>query len=137
MLGINILIFPVSSERELRELLVLSLEVSRTGPGDSLNRSANFPSFLLPPMQHLSTFSHLIAKTYSMEITDEERVLRDQLNQSIRADFGLLQVKTAHAGLEVNWTRWSMADYSGMVAKIKQMQQVGLSGLAEREPQPG
>lgn len=61
-----------------------------------------------------------------MEITDEERVVRDQLNQSIRADFGLLQVKTAHAGLEVNWTRWSMADYSGMVAKIKQMQQVGL-----------
>lgn len=98
MLGTNILILPVSSERELRELLVVSLE-------------------------HLSTFTHLIAKTYSMEITDEERVLRDQLNQSIRADFGLLQVKTAHAGLEVNWTRWSMADYGGMVARIKQMQQ--------------
>jgi hypothetical protein len=66
-----------------------------------------------------------------MEITDEERVLRDQLNQSIRADFGLLQVKTAHAGLEINWTRWSMADYSAMVAKIKQMQQVSPCAPAE------
>lgn len=98
VLSINILIFPFSSERELRELLVLSLE-------------------------HISTFTHLIAKTYSLEITEEERALRDSLNQSIRADYGLLVVKTAQAGLEVNWTRWAMSDYSRMTAKIKQMQQ--------------
>jgi hypothetical protein len=55
-------IFPVSTERELRELIVQSLE-------------------------RISTFTHLIAKTYSLEINQEERAARDALSQSIRADF--------------------------------------------------
>lgn len=90
-------VFPTSSERELRELLALSLE-------------------------HISTFSHLIATTYTMEITDEERALRDSLNQSVRADLGLLAVRIGQAGLEVNWSRYAMTDYAIMISKIKAMQ---------------
>lgn len=59
VLGVNILVFPISSEYQLRELLVLSLE-------------------------HVSTFAHLIAKTYDLQISDEERVVRDALNQTVR-----------------------------------------------------
>ena len=77
---------------------------------------------LVTSLEHISTFVHLLAKTYALEITDEERTLRDSLNQSIRADYGLLMVKTAQAGLEVNWTRYSMASYASMIARIKQMQ---------------
>ncbi|KAK4055132.1 hypothetical protein OIV83_000412 [Microbotryomycetes sp. JL201] len=98
VLGVNVLVFPVSAERELRETLVASLE-------------------------RISTFTHLIARTYNIEITEEEKTVRDQLNQSIRADFAFLQLKLQQSGLEVNWTRWSMADYAGMVSKVQSMQQ--------------
>ncbi|KAM0753235.1 hypothetical protein T439DRAFT_323872 [Meredithblackwellia eburnea MCA 4105] len=98
VLGINILVLPISSERELRELLVSSLE-------------------------HVSTFSHLIAKTYTLDITDEERAVRDGLNQSIRADIAFLGQKLSETGLEINWTKWSMADYGAATAKIRAMQQ--------------
>lgn len=59
MIGVNLLVFPISSERELRQTLVLSLD-------------------------HIGTFSHLLAKTYTLSISDEERQIRDQLNQTIR-----------------------------------------------------
>ncbi|KDE05411.1 hypothetical protein MVLG_04206 [Microbotryum lychnidis-dioicae p1A1 Lamole] len=96
--AVNLLVFPTSAERELRELMVDALE-------------------------HMSTFTHLLAKTYTVEITQDERTVRDALNASIRADYGFLQQKTAQVALEVNWTRWSMADYSNMLARIRQMQQ--------------
>ncbi|KAM0793556.1 hypothetical protein ACM66B_000993 [Microbotryomycetes sp. NB124-2] len=98
VLGVNLLVFPVSAERELRESLVASLE-------------------------RISTFTHLIARTFNIEITEEEKAVRDQLNQSIRADFAFLQLKLGQSGLEVNWTRWAMADYATMVAKVQAMQQ--------------
>ena len=59
VIGVNILIFPQSSEKELRQTLVTSLD-------------------------HIATFLHLLAKTYTLTITDEERKVRDGLNQSIR-----------------------------------------------------
>ncbi|GAA5995099.1 uncharacterized protein JCM10292_004539 [Rhodotorula paludigena] len=97
VLVVNLVVLPHSSEKELREILVISLE-------------------------HISTFSHLIAKTYNLDLSDEERVARDALNQSIRADMGVLNQKLAQAGLEINYSRWSMQDYSLMVAKIRAMQ---------------
>ncbi|GAA5972386.1 hypothetical protein JCM11641_002434 [Rhodosporidiobolus odoratus] len=98
VLFVNGFIFPHTSEKELRELLVISLE-------------------------HISTFSHLIAKTYSLEITDDERKARDDLNLTIRADMGLLNQKLAQAGIEINYSRWSMQDYAFAVSKLRAMQQ--------------
>ncbi|KAL8293775.1 hypothetical protein RQP46_000476 [Phenoliferia psychrophenolica] len=98
VLGVNMLIFPISSEWELRELLVLSLE-------------------------HISIFAHLIAKTYTLEINDEERAVRDGLNQTIRADLAFLGQKLGETGLEINWTRWSVGDYGTATSKIRTMQQ--------------
>ncbi|GAA5925622.1 hypothetical protein JCM10213_008838 [Rhodosporidiobolus nylandii] len=98
VLFVNAFVFPHTSEKELRELLVISLE-------------------------HVSTFSHLIAKTYSLDITDEERKARDGLNLSIRADMSLLNQKLAQAGVEVNWSKWSMQDYAEAVSKLRAMQQ--------------
>ncbi|GAA5863516.1 hypothetical protein JCM1840_000049 [Sporobolomyces johnsonii] len=98
VLGINLLIFPISSERELREVLVVSLE-------------------------RVSALSHLLAKTYTLELTDEERAAREELNQSMRQDMGLLNVKLAQTGLEINLSKWAMQDYSMMVSKLRQMQQ--------------
>ncbi|GAA5865438.1 hypothetical protein JCM8547_001244 [Rhodosporidiobolus lusitaniae] len=98
VLVVNLLVFPHTSEKELRELLVLSIE-------------------------HIGTFSHLIAKTYSLEITEDERKIRDSLNASIRADMGLLNAKLMHAGIEINYTRFSMADYTLAVGKIRNIQQ--------------
>ncbi|GAA6036661.1 hypothetical protein JCM8097_001282 [Rhodosporidiobolus ruineniae] len=97
VLVVNLLVFPHSSEKELRELLVLSIE-------------------------HISTFSHLIAKTYSLEITEDEKKVRDGLAASIRADMGLLNQKLATTSVEVNYSRWSMADYSLAIAKVRAIQ---------------
>ena len=41
-------------------------------------------------LEHVQTFLHLLAKGYTLELTDEEAAVRDHLAQSIRADFGLL-----------------------------------------------
>ncbi|SCV68572.1 BQ2448_693 [Microbotryum intermedium] len=94
----NLFVLPTSAERELRVLMVDALE-------------------------HMSTFTHLLAKTYAVEITQDERAVRDALNSSIRADYGFIQQKTTQVALEINWTRWSMADYRAMLARIRQMQQ--------------
>ncbi|KAG8728006.1 hypothetical protein FRC11_011969, partial [Ceratobasidium sp. 423] len=97
VLFVNMCIFPISSERELRQLLVVSLE-------------------------HVATYSHLLAKTYTLTITDEERDARARLAQTIRADFGLLTMKMAETSAEINWSRWSMDDYLVFVAKTRAVQ---------------
>ncbi|KAG8991645.1 hypothetical protein FRB93_002632 [Tulasnella sp. JGI-2019a] len=81
VLFVNIFVFPVTAERELRELMVLSLE-------------------------HLETFGLLIYKSYTMNISLEDKALRDSLAQSIRADFGRMSGKLAESALEVNWSRF-------------------------------
>lgn len=90
----NTVILPISSERQLRELLVSSL-------------------------QRVATLSHLIAKvrhyalllaslrtdyrqTYVLDISDEEKEVRDLLNQSIRQDFAFLSQKLNETSLEVS-----------------------------------
>ncbi|KAG8699562.1 hypothetical protein FRC09_006545 [Ceratobasidium sp. 395] len=97
VLFVNIFIFPLSSERELRQLLVMSLE-------------------------HVATYSHLLSKTYTLTITDEERDARARLAQTIRADFGLLTMKMEETSAEINWSRWSMADYLVFVGKTRAVQ---------------
>ncbi|KAJ1303164.1 hypothetical protein OPQ81_011365 [Rhizoctonia solani] len=97
VLFVNMFIFPISSERELRQLLVMSLE-------------------------HVATYSHLLAKTYTLTITDEERDARARLAQTIRADYGLLTMKMAETSAEINWSRWSMDDYLAFVAKTRAVQ---------------
>lgn len=59
MLAVNLLIWPRTSEKELRQTLVLSLD-------------------------HIGTFAHLLSKTYTMTITEEEKTVRDHLAQSLR-----------------------------------------------------
>ncbi|TDL22448.1 hypothetical protein BD410DRAFT_748734 [Rickenella mellea] len=97
VLTVNILVFPISSERELRRTLVVSLE-------------------------HISTFSHLLAKGYTLTLTEEERSVRDQLAQSIRADFGYLRQKIDETSIEINFSRFSMNDYTDFVARTRAMQ---------------
>lgn len=107
VLLVNLAVIPLSAERELREFIVVSLE-------------------------HVSTFAHLLSKTYTLEITEEEVVLRDSLNATIRADFGYLQMKLAETSVELNWTRYSMADYAQMTARIRTMQQVSSHSTSYR-----
>jgi hypothetical protein len=80
--------------------------------------------------------SHLIAKTYSLEITEDEKKARDALNASIRADMGLLNQKIATVGLEINYSRFSMADYGRYVQSIRSIQRgliTAYSSLAAME----
>ena len=82
MLGVNIFIFPQSSEKELRQTLVTSLD-------------------------HIATFLHLLAKTYTLTITDAERKVRDGLNQSIRVSspsFHSMQTGVSHVGVSFRRT---------------------------------
>ena len=77
-------------------------------------------SLLVSSLEHVATFGHLIAKvpdaykhaplatdmsvfskTYLLEISDEEKIVRDELNQSIRADIAFLSQKLGDTSLEV------------------------------------
>lgn len=83
-LGVNIFIFPMSSERELRKTLVISLE-------------------------HISTFAALIAKGYTLSSSREEREAREAMSQSVKADFTFLLQKIDETSIEINWSKFSMA----------------------------
>ncbi|KAG8934607.1 hypothetical protein FRC01_001708 [Tulasnella sp. 417] len=96
-IAVSVLVFPVSSEKELRKALIVSL-------------------------QHIETFGMLISKSYLMIINEEERQLRDNLAQAIRADFGSLQQKLEETTLEINWSRWSLDDYRYFIAKTRALQ---------------
>ena len=82
-LGVNIFIFPMSSERELRKTLVISLE-------------------------HISTFAALIAKGYTLTSTQEELQAREVMAQTVKADFTFLMQKIAETSIEINWSKFSM-----------------------------
>lgn len=99
VLAVNFLVFPISAEKELRRTLVTSLG-------------------------HVRTFAHLLAKSYCITITEEERDVRDGLSQSIRADFGILQQKLGSTALEINYSNFSMEDYRRMIDWTNRLQQV-------------
>lgn len=98
VIAVNFLILPISSETELRRTLVTSLS-------------------------HIKTFSHLLAKSYTLTITEEEISVRQGLAQSIRADFGILQQKLGTTGLEVNWSKLGMEDYRQMIDLTHRLQE--------------
>ncbi|KAA1112897.1 hypothetical protein PGT21_014793 [Puccinia graminis f. sp. tritici] len=95
---VNVFILPHSSEAELRTTLVHSID-------------------------NIRTLSFLIKKTYWCTITDEESKVRDNLVQSIRADFHVLQAKLNRTFLGITYSKWSGDDYKKMVKLTKSMQQ--------------
>ncbi|WAR60309.1 hypothetical protein PtB15_9B246 [Puccinia triticina] len=95
---VNVFVLPHSSEAELRTTLVHSID-------------------------HIRTLAFLIKKTYWCTITDEESKVRDNLVQSIRADFHILQAKLNRTFLRITYSKWSGDDYKKMVQLTKSMQQ--------------
>ncbi|KZV83005.1 hypothetical protein EXIGLDRAFT_843280 [Exidia glandulosa HHB12029] len=104
-LVVNLLIWPRSSEQDLRQTLVLSLE-------------------------HIGTFAQLLSKTYTMTITEEEKEVRDKLAQSLRADFGLLNQKIADTSVEINFSKYSMSDYTHFVGRTRALQIAAISAYS-------
>ncbi|EJU01750.1 hypothetical protein DACRYDRAFT_116214 [Dacryopinax primogenitus] len=97
VLFVNLFVWPTSSENQLRQMLVRSLD-------------------------HVRTFVHLVNKGYLLELTDEERAVRSQLVQSIRADFGFLSQVIDQTSIEIVYSRWSMSDYRLLVLKMRSLQ---------------
>ncbi|OAW00011.1 hypothetical protein PTTG_25139 [Puccinia triticina 1-1 BBBD Race 1] len=95
---VNVFVLPHSSEAELRTTLVHSID-------------------------HIRTLAFLIKKTYWCTISDEESKVRDNLVQSIRADFHILQAKLNRTFLRITYSKWSGDDYKKMVQLTKSMQQ--------------
>lgn len=83
VLSVNILVFPRTSERELRKTIVTSLE-------------------------HLATFAALIGKAYNLKGTQEDSDARELLSQTIKADFTFLAQKIEETSIEINWSKYSM-----------------------------
>ena len=122
VLVVNLGIFPISAERQFRIFLVQSLERIST-----LAHLVSKVSLLsLSAVCASVRPSDVDSQTYTLEINDEERVVRDTLHQSIRADFGFLQSSLADVSLELNWTRWSMQDYAAITGKVRQQSGEGV-----------
>ncbi|KAH9824975.1 hypothetical protein DFH28DRAFT_1077442 [Melampsora americana] len=99
VLFVNLFFFPHTAEKELRTALAASLD-------------------------HCRVFFCLLSKTYRLEINEEEIRVRDELAQSIRADFNILQGIMSETRIEVVWSKWSMSDYNLMVHKTRTIQQI-------------
>jgi hypothetical protein len=69
-----VFVFPISSEKELRQLMLQSLQHVSVHRRLYLN---------IDPLQ-IETFGMLISRSYLMIITEEEKAMRDALSQSIR-----------------------------------------------------
>ncbi|KAI5477283.1 hypothetical protein MNV49_006504 [Pseudohyphozyma bogoriensis] len=105
VIGINFFVFPTTAERQLRLLLLSSID-------------------------NISTFTHLIAKTYTLELTPAERALRDSLHLTIRTDMLFLTQKMVDVRMEVNLTRFSYSDYAKSIEHVRQLQQGLLSAYS-------
>ncbi|CEQ38838.1 SPOSA6832_00288 [Sporobolomyces salmonicolor] len=97
-LCVNLLVWPITSEQELRKLLVTSL-------------------------QHVSTLAHLSCKTYAKEINEDEIEVRQLLIRTIRSDYLALTARLDETSLEVLYTRWSLKHYSDMISAVQGLQQ--------------
>lgn len=98
ILAVNFVVFPLTSEKEIRQTLITSLE-------------------------HISESLHLLAKGYTFELTDEERVTRDLLAQRLRQDFSTLNQKIDDTFVEINFSRHSTKDYQCFITRIRRIQQ--------------
>ncbi|GAA6006426.1 hypothetical protein JCM10207_004930 [Rhodosporidiobolus poonsookiae] len=97
-LGVNLLVLPITSEQELRRLLVTSL-------------------------QHVSTLAHLTCKTYAREVDDDEMEVRQVLVKTIRSDYLALTSRLEETSYEIMITRYSLKQYGDMIRAVQGLQQ--------------
>ncbi|KIM23580.1 hypothetical protein M408DRAFT_253625 [Serendipita vermifera MAFF 305830] len=97
VLAVNILVFPKTSERELRSTIVTSLE-------------------------HIATFAALIGKGYTLTGTAEDKAARELLSQTIKADFAFLTQKIDETSIEICWSKYTMNDYQRFTDRIRMLQ---------------
>ncbi|BGP36620.1 hypothetical protein JCM10450v2_000510 [Rhodotorula kratochvilovae] len=97
-LGVNVLVWPITSESELRRLLVTSL-------------------------QHVSTLAHLTCKTYARELDQDELDVRQVLVKTLRSDYLALNARLEETSYEVVFSRWSLKQYADMIRAVQGLQQ--------------
>ncbi|BGP12619.1 hypothetical protein JCM10213_008755 [Rhodosporidiobolus nylandii] len=95
---VNLLVLPMTSEHELRRLLVTSL-------------------------QHVSTLAHLTCKTYAREIDEDEMEVRQVLVKTIRADYLALTSRLEETSYEILVSRYSLKHYGDMIRSVQGLQQ--------------
>ncbi|GAA6047795.1 hypothetical protein JCM3770_004648 [Rhodotorula araucariae] len=97
-LGVNVLVWPITSESELRRLLVTSL-------------------------QHVATLAHLTCKTYARELDQDELDVRQVLVRSLRSDYLALNARLEETSYEIVFSRWSLKQYADMIRAVQGLQQ--------------
>ncbi|KAK4058051.1 hypothetical protein OIO90_000790 [Microbotryomycetes sp. JL221] len=105
---VNIVVWPVTCEQELRRLLVQSLH-------------------------HVSALAHLTCKTYAKEILEHEIEVRRLLVQTIRTDYLALAARFDEAGWELPITTWRYNDWRHMIARVQGLQQALITSSSALE----
>ncbi|KAM0793227.1 hypothetical protein ACM66B_000693 [Microbotryomycetes sp. NB124-2] len=105
---VNLVVWPVTSEQELRRLLVQSLH-------------------------HVSALAHLTCKTYAREILESEIEVRRLLVQTIRTDYLALSARFDEAGWELPFSRWLYSDWKQMIARVQGLQQALITSASALE----
>lgn len=108
VVAVNLLVFPFSAERELRHVLVQSL-------------------------QHVSTLAHLACKTYAKEIEEDEVEVRQLLVRTIRSDYLSLASHLEETSYETLWSRWGYEDLRRMITYVKGLQQALITSSSALE----
>ncbi|EJU01760.1 hypothetical protein DACRYDRAFT_116219 [Dacryopinax primogenitus] len=97
VLVVNICLLPRTAESKLRGAIATSLD-------------------------HARTLMLLVNKGYMEELTQEERVVMEQLVLSLRTDFRSLNQLLGETTFELCLSRWSMASYRSLVQKTHALQ---------------
>ncbi|GAA5857131.1 hypothetical protein JCM8547_007978 [Rhodosporidiobolus lusitaniae] len=97
-LAVNLLILPITSEQELRRLLVTALE-------------------------HVSALTHLTCKAYAREIDEDEVEVRQVLTKTIRSDYLALTSRLEETSYEILFSRYSLKNYRDMIRVVQGLQQ--------------
>lgn len=106
--AVNWVVFPYSAERELRQLLVSSL-------------------------QNVAVLAHLLCKSYLRDIQDDEVEVRDLLVKTIRSDYLSLAGHLEDTSYEVIWSRWAYADLQQIIGFVKGLQQALITSSSALE----
>lgn len=107
-LGVNVLVWPITSESELRRLLVTSL-------------------------QHVATLAHLTCKTYARELNNDELAVRQVLVKELRSDYLALNARLEETSYEVVLSRWTLRQHAAMIRAVQGLQQALITASSAQD----
>lgn len=108
VLAVNLLIWPISAEEELRKLTRSSLT-------------------------NIGTAAHLLCKTFAREIEEDEIEVRDLLLNTIRQDYLAMTARHEEMTFEIVYSSFTLQDWRHIIDRVRGLQEALLTSSSALE----